>query len=68
MPFSFFRKRQVPRDRKLRLAGIDGLGSDHLDLLRRLNLALWAISGLLDVIILRYLEAHKDEVPAAEQS
>jgi hypothetical protein len=68
MPFSFFRKRQVPRDRKLRLAEIDGLGSDHLDLLRRLNLALWAISGLLDVIILRYLEAHKDEVPAAEQS
>jgi hypothetical protein len=68
MPFSFFRKRQVPRDRKLRLAEIDGLGSDHLDLLRRLDLAFWAISGLVDVIILRYLEAHKDEVPAAEQS
>jgi hypothetical protein len=68
MPFRFFRKRQVPRDRKLRLAGIDGLGSDHLDLLRRLDLALWAISGLVDVIILRYLEAHKDEVLAAEQS
>ena len=68
MPFSFFRKRQVPRDRKLRLAEIDGLGSDLLDLLRRLDLAFWAISGLVDVIILRYLEAHKDEVPAAEQS
>jgi hypothetical protein len=68
MPFRFFRKRQVPRDRKLRLAGIDGLGSDHLYLLRRLDLALWAISGLVDVIILRYLEAHKDEVLAAEQS
>ena len=63
-----FPDRQVPRDRKVRLARIDGLGSDHLDLLRRLDLALWAISGRIDVTILRYLEAHKDEVLAAEQS
>jgi hypothetical protein len=32
-----------------------------------LDLALWAISGPVDVTILRYLEAHKDEVLAAEQ-
>ena len=63
-----FPDRQVPRDRTIRLARIDGLGSDHLDLLGRLDLALWAISGRVDVTILRYLEAHKDEVLAAEQS
>jgi hypothetical protein len=67
MPFRFFRIGKFGSDRKVRLARIDGLGSDQLDLLRRLDLALWAISGPIDVTILRYLEAHKDEVLAAEQ-
>jgi hypothetical protein len=61
-----FPDQRVPREQAIRLARINALCNDHLDLLHRLDLALWAISGRIDLTILRYLEAHRDDVLAAE--
>jgi len=59
---------QVPKERTVRLAEIDGLGRRQLDSLHQADLALWAITKRIDVDILRYLQQHQDEVLSAEQS
>lgn len=61
-----FPDQRVPKEQAIRLARINALCNDHLDLLHSLDLALWAISGRIDLTILRYLKAHKDDVLAAE--
>jgi Domain of unknown function (DUF4375) len=63
-----FPDREASKDQELRLAVINRLDREQLGLLHRLDVAFWAISSQIDVVILRYLEVHKDEVLAAEQS
>jgi hypothetical protein len=63
-----FPDQRVPKERTARLAAIDALDRHELDLLDHADLALWAITSQIDVDILRYLQQHKDEVLAPEQS
>jgi hypothetical protein len=63
-----FPGRQVPKEQTARFAAIEALDREHYDLLYRSDLAIWAITGQIDIDILRYLQQHKDEVLTPEPS
>ncbi len=63
-----FPDQHVPKERTARLAALKNLGRHHLDLLHRADSALGAIAMQFDMQILGYLQQHRHDVLAAEQS
>jgi hypothetical protein len=66
--FEVFPRRQVPKEPMARLAAIEALNDEHVDLLHGFDSVVWAIMGQVNVDILRYLRQHKDEVLTPEQA